>query len=72
MHRVAVGGRRKDRLSCGVFLQPSKDAVVDAPPELVTADAPRRFRPFAYMDYLRFKRAAGNVEDVLDRFAGKV
>ncbi|XP_047058139.1 probable 2-oxoglutarate-dependent dioxygenase AOP1 [Lolium rigidum] len=70
LHRVAVGGR-EDRLSCGVFLLPSKDlVVVDAPPELVTADAPRRFRPFAYMDYLRFKHAAGNGEDVLDRFAG--
>jgi isopenicillin N synthase-like dioxygenase len=69
LHRVAVGGR-EDRLSCGVFLLPSKDLVVDAPPELVTADAPRRFRSFAYMDYLRFKHAAGNGEDVLDRFAG--
>ncbi|CAM0879932.1 unnamed protein product [Alopecurus aequalis] len=69
LHRVAVGGR-EDRLSCGVFLLPSKDIVVDAPPELVTADAPRRFRPFAYMDYLKFKHAAGNGEDVLDRFAG--
>ncbi|CAM0879911.1 unnamed protein product [Alopecurus aequalis] len=69
LHRVAVGGR-EDRLSCGVFLQPSKNVVVDAPPELITADAPRRFRPFAYVDYLRFKHAAGNVEDVLDRFAG--
>uniref|UniRef100_A0ACD5VYD5 Uncharacterized protein n=1 Tax=Avena sativa TaxID=4498 RepID=A0ACD5VYD5_AVESA len=69
LHRVAVGGR-EDRLSCGVFLQPSKDHVVDAPPELVTADAPRRFRPFVYEDYLRFKHAAGNGEDVLSRFAG--
>ncbi|KAM0868556.1 hypothetical protein ACQ4PT_041238 [Festuca glaucescens] len=71
LHRVAVG-RQQDRLSCGVFLQPTKNFVVDAPPELVTADAPRRFRPFAYVDYLRFKHTAGNGngEDVLDRFAG--
>jgi isopenicillin N synthase-like dioxygenase len=70
LHRVVVGGR-EDQLSCGVFLLPCKDlVVVDAPPDLVTADAPRRFRPFAYMHYLRFKHAAGNGEDVLDRFAG--
>ncbi|XP_037411919.1 probable 2-oxoglutarate-dependent dioxygenase AOP1 isoform X2 [Triticum dicoccoides] len=69
VHRVAVGGR-EDRLSCGVFLLPSKNLVVDAPPELVTVDAPRRFRPFEYSDYLRFKHAGGNGEDVLDRFAG--
>uniref|UniRef100_A0ACD5VBR0 Uncharacterized protein n=1 Tax=Avena sativa TaxID=4498 RepID=A0ACD5VBR0_AVESA len=69
LHRVAVR-RREDRLSCGVFLLPSKNLVVDAPPELVTADTPRRFRPFVYMDYLKFKHAAANGEDVLDRFAG--
>uniref|UniRef100_A0ACD5VFG5 Uncharacterized protein n=1 Tax=Avena sativa TaxID=4498 RepID=A0ACD5VFG5_AVESA len=69
VHRVVVGGQ-EDRLSCGVFLLPRKDLVVDAPPELVTADAPRRFRPFGYMDYLKFKQANGNGEDVLGRFAG--
>ncbi|VAH58286.1 unnamed protein product [Triticum turgidum subsp. durum] len=69
VHRVAVGGR-EDRLSCGVFLLPRRNLVVDAPPELVTVDAPRRFRPFEYSDYLRFKHAGGNGEDVLDRFAG--
>ncbi|EMS46038.1 Gibberellin 20 oxidase 2 [Triticum urartu] len=69
VHRVAVGGR-EDRLSCGVFLLPRRNLVVDAPPELVTVDAPRRFRPFEYSDYLRFKHAGGKGEDVLDRFAG--
>ncbi|XP_047055368.1 probable 2-oxoglutarate-dependent dioxygenase AOP1.2 [Lolium rigidum] len=71
-HRVVAVGGREDRLSCGVFLQPTKNFVVDAPPELVTADTPRRFRPFEYVDYLRFKHTAGNSngDDVLHRFAG--
>ncbi|KAK1662303.1 hypothetical protein QYE76_050462 [Lolium multiflorum] len=72
LHRVVAVGGREDRLSCGVFLQPTKNFVVDAPPELVTADTPRRFRPFEYVDYLRFKHTAGNSngDDVLHRFAG--
>lgn len=69
VHRVVVGGR-EDRLSCGVFLLPKKDLVIDAPPGVVTVETPRRFRPFVYMDYLKFKHANGDGEDVLDRFAG--
>jgi hypothetical protein len=72
---VAQGGRRRAGGPAVLRRVPAADEELrrlDAPPELVTADAPRRFRPFAYMDYLRFKHTAGNGngDDVLDRFAG--
>lgn len=45
------------RLSIATFLLGPKEAVVEAPPELVDLEHPRLFTPFSYQDYRNLRIA---------------
>lgn len=68
-HRVIVKGRQP-RLSLTFFRLLPDEMQIDAPPELVDNEHPRRYRAFHYSDYTAFKlRTKGEVENPLEAYA---
>lgn len=50
-HRAFVNGQH-DRLSLAFFLNPRLHLTVEAPPELITPQYPKQYRPFTFKEYL--------------------
>ncbi|KAJ0976149.1 hypothetical protein J5N97_018114 [Dioscorea zingiberensis] len=69
-HMVMMCGD-KERLSCGLFLCPKGDQVVEPCHDLVDDEHPPLFKPFIFLDYLHYaSENAFRVDTVLDSFAG--
>ncbi len=56
-HRV-VNQSTRDRYSIAFFGSPNPDALIEALPSCVSADAPPAYPPIVYEDYLRERHAA--------------
>ncbi|KAJ8773518.1 hypothetical protein K2173_005764 [Erythroxylum novogranatense] len=67
-HRVMIGGD-KDRYSCGLFLIPKDEAMIEVPDELVDKDHPLLYRPFYFADYMSYF-VSMLTDDALDIYAG--
>jgi len=68
-HRVIVKGRQS-RLSLAFFRVFPDEMEIEAPPEMVDSEHPRRFRAFLYPEYTAFKSEnIGKWEDPLDAYA---
>ncbi|RZC75215.1 hypothetical protein C5167_050697 [Papaver somniferum] len=70
-HRVIMQGR-KDRYSYAFFSTPKGGAVVEIPKELVDNEHPLLFRPFNYLDFLRYFQANLHLDNPLEIYAGAV
>ncbi|MCL7045737.1 hypothetical protein MKW94_013065 [Papaver nudicaule] len=70
-HRVMMQGA-KDRYSYAFFSAPKEGAPVEIPKELVDNDHPLLFRPFDYMDFLRYYQANPHLDNSLEIYAGAV
>ncbi|MCL7043139.1 hypothetical protein MKW94_010685 [Papaver nudicaule] len=70
-HRVIMQGE-KDRYSYAFFSAPKGGAPVETPKELVDDDHPLLFRPFDYMDFLRYYQANPRLDNSLEIYAGAV
>uniref|UniRef100_A0A7N0VLN4 2-oxoglutarate-dependent dioxygenase DAO n=1 Tax=Kalanchoe fedtschenkoi TaxID=63787 RepID=A0A7N0VLN4_KALFE len=67
-HKVMISGDR-DRYSCGLFILPKKDVIIEVPDELVDDDHPLLYKPYNYTDYINY--FVGNLkDDALETFAG--
>jgi len=68
-HRVIVKGRQS-RLSLTFFRLLPDEMEIEAPPELVDNEHPRRYRAFHYSEYTSFKIAIkGELESPLEAYA---
>jgi len=68
-HRVIVKGRQS-RLSLAFFRLLPDEMEIEAPPELVDTEHPRRYRAFRYSEYTAFKiTKRGDWENILDAYA---
>ncbi|KAJ0976150.1 hypothetical protein J5N97_018115 [Dioscorea zingiberensis] len=69
-HMVMTCGE-KERLSCGLFLCPKGDQVVEPCHDLVDDEHPPLFKSFIFLDYLHYaSENAFRADTVLDSFAG--
>uniref|UniRef100_A0A7N1A9L8 Fe2OG dioxygenase domain-containing protein n=1 Tax=Kalanchoe fedtschenkoi TaxID=63787 RepID=A0A7N1A9L8_KALFE len=67
-HKVMISGDR-ERYSCGLFILPKKDVIIEVPDELVDDDHPLLYKPYSFTDYLNY--FMGNPkDDALETFAG--
>ena len=70
-HRVIVKGQQS-RVSLAFFRMFPDEMEIDAPPELVDNEHPRRYRAFQSSKYLAFKKQqieGGKWENFLDAYA---
>ncbi|KAI3977282.1 hypothetical protein MKX01_030908 [Papaver californicum] len=68
-HRVIVNSE-KDRYSYGIFATPNEGAIVEIPKELIDKDHPLLYRPFDYMEFLRYLYANFHLDSPLKLYAG--
>ncbi|KAI3974586.1 hypothetical protein MKX01_004142 [Papaver californicum] len=66
-HRVMMKGE-KDRYPCSQFSTPNELVYVETPKELVDGDHPLLFRPFRFLDYLRYFDANMHLENPLKTY----
>ncbi|KAI3970349.1 hypothetical protein MKX01_023996 [Papaver californicum] len=68
-HRVMMKGE-KDRYSYSQFSTPNELVYVETPKELVDEDHPLLFRPFKFLDYLRYFDANMHLQNPLASYVG--
>ena len=68
LHFIRLGSAGvRDRFAGTPFLMPRPDGIVDASPEFVDDEHPRRFWPYVHGEFVKFSREAGATsEDILD------
>ncbi|OVA05588.1 Oxoglutarate/iron-dependent dioxygenase [Macleaya cordata] len=70
-HRVMMKGQ-KERYSYAVFSIPKEGVLIEVPKELVDKDHPLLYRPFDYLEFLRFSDVNLDIafDATIDAYAG--